>query len=207
MWCLQTATQRPSFILLPQIRGHHQDGSCLYLPEGQMCPCLRLQAGNADSVTLGLWTTDRAYTKELFNSILACRAINKWMLVTSFCLPSLSGTILDNQLLKKTHAGWSNHAALTMVTKQGYHGYIMTLLKWHSTTTKLAIVLTLVHFSKPFLRFFVLFSLMTFFINKTTTISGQFSTPQTDKHIITNTHSLASLSILRNFQTYPFQWS
>ena len=49
---------------------HHQDGPFPYLPGGRLRPCLRLQAGNADSATLGLHATDGAVINICFCYII-----------------------------------------------------------------------------------------------------------------------------------------
>ncbi len=81
------------------------------------------------------------------------------------------------------------------------------LLKGHSIITKLTIRLTLACSLKHFPCFFVLLPVLhqlsiaddfaTFFINKIKTISAQFSSPQSVKHILpANIHSFTSFSSL-----------
>ncbi len=88
------------------------------------------------------------------------------------------------------------------------------LLKWHTTTTKLATVLTLAHFSKLSLLFSVLLPLLVHqtltaddfeivFTNKTRAISDQFIAPQTDDKSQTTNTPLSTPSLLSRRRKFP----
>jgi len=91
----------------PPHHHHHQDGPFLYFPGGGLCPCLRLQAENAEfgPSDCKLWTGPTP------KNFIACWAINKCIYCYSIYSPEsfwLNFIFCDMRFGQMTEKNWAN---------------------------------------------------------------------------------------------------
>ncbi len=161
----------------------------------------------------------------LMLTVLLILSAPLWRLLDTFCplysrpartspsapwLSDVSANIVLSSGLQKGYC--ANHKILLTIIYIDHSSLTSLLMsplpKGHTITTKLTICLTLACSSKHFPPSFVLLhplihqlltadDFATFFINKITNLTAQFSIPQTVKHILpTNIHSFTSFSPL-----------